>query len=408
MKKFTILLLIIEMGFASCKTKTGDINGGAENSLSNEAASYYYTCPMHPSVISDRPGACPVCGMKLVRKTSTVDTLSNHTEMLHLNERQQMLANIHTDTATIKSIASFNTLTGTVVIDEAGVKVVTSKIKGRIEKLFIKNPGSKIERGDEIFQLYSENLLAEENDFIHLLKQKEEFSSQKELIDKMIQSARKKLLLWGLTSNQIADIERSKTASPLISMFSEVSGYLSLIETREGQYVNEGDVLFEVTDLKKVWVEAQFYADEGVSYRNSPSILLSFDALPGETFYGKIVYANPVIENNTKISLVRIGVENPDEKIKPGMMAFVHLTNGEKKTLVVPRSSLILDKMKTIWVQSEPGMFERRMVQTGLENGREVEIISGVNEGDLIVISGAYLLNSEFILKKGGAVKHQH
>ncbi|MBA4057208.1 MAG: hypothetical protein C0490_21020, partial [Marivirga sp.] len=132
------------------------------------------------------------------------------------------------------------------------------------------------------------------------------------------------------------------------------------------------------------------------------------DAVPQKTFKGQIVFENPSLEGNSKINLVRFQVDNQHNLIKPGMMARVTIDYNQKQTLVVPKEALLIGRMKMIWIEVEPGMFESRTVETGIENKEFIEIIFGVNEGERIVASGGYLLNSEFILKKGASKVHAH
>lgn len=408
-KSYTYLIVVLGyllLLLAACTDKNGH-EGHDHAEADNQE---YYTCPMHPSVISDRPGSCPVCGMDLVQKSNqpVSGDGGDHENMLHITEYQQQLANIKTDTARVKSMGGYRTVTGTVVADETLVKTISARAAGRIEKLFVRNPGEKIEKGSPLIQLYSEQLLADESDYLNALKNREKFSNQQQLVNEFVTAARQKLVLWGLTDKQISALEKSKTVSPYITFYSPESGYLTQLEVREGGYVNEGDVLMEVSGLATVWVEAQLYQDEILPGKNSHKISVVFDAVPGKQYTGEVVFYNPSIEENSKINLVRIRIDNRDEKLKPGMMGYVQLKGNEVKTLVVPKSAILSEEMKTVWVETQPGMFERRMVKTGMENKYEAEITDGIKEGEMVVISGVYLLNSEFILKKGSAVKHQH
>lgn len=387
-------------GMLSCDTKPEEQH---HEHVANEEV--YYTCSMHPSVIADQPGRCPICGMNLIKKT--FQKSDRHGEMLHINEQQQWLANITTDTAQMKNISAYRTINGTVVRDESQVEMIVARISGRIEKLFVRNPADKITKGEALFELYSEQLKSDESDYLNALQQKNKFPEQQKLIDEMIQGAKQKLLLWGLSDQQVMDLKKAGRPSSNITFYSDADGYITQLLVHEGQTVNEGEALFEISKLDTVWVEAQFYANDP-SIKTSPHLLVSFDAFPGEIFKGELVFNSPEIGENTTINKIKISIDNPSGKIKPGMMAYVQLKENSKKTLVVPKSALLAEKMKVLWIQLQPGMFERKMVQTGIENKEEVEIINGIKTGDIIVVSGVYLLNSEFILKNGGTMKHQH
>ena len=218
----------------------------------------------------------------------------------------------------------------------------------------------------------------------------------------MVESARRRLELWTLTEKQISEIERTGKISPLITFYSNRSGYLSELLVREGEYVEAGAALFQLADLSSLWIEAQFYSDEINYLSQSPALQIEFEAFSGERIQGEIVYASPRLEDNTKINLVRVRIDNKQNKYKPGMMAYVFLKRNEKRTLVIPKSALLIGNNITVWVETSDGMFEQHMVEIGIQNKREVEILSGLSAGDQVVTRGAFLLNSAWIVKQGG------
>ena len=196
-------------------------------------------------------------------------------------------------------------------------------------------------------------------------------------------------------------ITQVKKTSPTVNFYSNVNGYLSELNISEGEYVSTGTPLFKIASLETVWVNAEIYQNE-VSYLfQNPEIELEFEALPNEIFKGQIILNPPAFDTDKKISSVKIRVQNTNDKIKPGMMATVSVKRNQKRTLVIPKSALVLSKKISVWIEIKPGMYEIRMVKPGIENKIEVEILSGIDEGDKVVSSGVYLLNSAFILKKG-------
>lgn len=377
---------------------------GSAASKANGQQENYYTCPMHPTVRSDKLGRCPICGMDLVKKESA----QSHENMIHLTGRQQLLINLRTDTAQVATISENNLLLGTVVQDEKEVQLISGRVRGRIEKLYVRNPGETVKKGQLLYLLYSEELLAAQTDFVQALQQYDQFTSQKEILTQLIESAKNKLRLWGLNENQIQSLATSRKPSATTSFYSSASGYLSRVTVTEGNYIEEGTPLFEIADLNSLWIEAQVYPQEYSFLQQNPAVQVEFESLPGASYHAEPVFSTPALEENRKIGLVRFAIKNPNQQIKPGMMAYVRLRRGGKEALVIPKSALLLEKMKTVWVESDEGMFERRMVTTGIENKREVEILSGIIAGEKVVSSGAYLLNSEFVLQQGGAQKHNH
>ncbi len=384
-----ILVIFILMVTFSCKKGEHD-----------HAAAEYYTCPMHTSVRSDKPGACPVCGMGLV-KVKKENTEGMDTTMLTLNEEKQVLANIVVDTARFTMITSQTTLTGKISADENKLTTIASRVRGRIDRLFVRQEGEHITNGQELYSIYSEELLADQNDYLSALQQRNEFPGQQSTVDALIQGSRKKLLLWGMRESQIKTLLASQHASALLTYYSESNGFVAKLLVIEGEYTEIGKPLFQIADLTSVWVETQLYANE-ISYLNEQTeASINIEAFPQKTFKARMVFENPTMEENSKISLVRFRIDNNNNMIKPGMMARVTIDHHRKQTLVIPKTALLIGSMTMVWIEAMPGMFESRIVETGIENKQFVEILSGLKVGELVVTSGAYLLNSEFILKKG-------
>jgi Cu(I)/Ag(I) efflux system membrane fusion protein len=327
-----------------------------------------------------------------------------HEAMLSLTDQERMVANIQIDTAQVKIIFEETTLIGTAAADERNINVISARVKGRLDKLFVRNPGTYVNSGDPLYSIYSEELLAYENEYLLAIDQNKIATTQKKVTQRMVEGARRRLELWTLTERQINDLEKTRNISPLITFYSNRSGYLSELLVREGEYVETGSPMFRLADLSSLWIETQLYSNEINYLRQSPDLEVEFEAFPGERMKGEIVYDNPRLEDNTKINLVRIKVNNQKQNYKPGMMAYVYLKRNRKQTLVIPKSALLLENFTTVWVETPDGMFEQRMVETGITNKREVEIINGLTAGDRVVISGAYLLNSAWKVKQGGGV----
>ena len=323
-------------------------------------------------------------------------------DMLTLNEQQRLVVNLKTDSAQVKKISEETTLIGAAAVDERGINIVSSRVKGRLEMLFVRNPGTYVKTGDPLYSIYSEELLAYESEYLLAIEQDKLATTQKELAQRMVESARRRLELWTLTEKQINELERTGKISPLITFYSNRSGYLSELLVREGEYVEAGTALFQLAELSSLWIEAQLYSGEINYLSQSPSLEIEFEAFSGERIRGEIVYDNPRLEENTKINLVRIRVDNKQNKYKPGMMAYVFLKRNEKRTLVIPKSALLVENNIIVWVEMPDGMFKQQMVKIGIQNKREVEIISGLSPGDRVVTRGAFLLNSAWKVKQGG------
>ena len=325
----------------------------------------------------------------------------NNEEIISLTPRDEQHANIRIDSIRIKQIAEFSTVLGTANFDQRKISVITSRIRGRLDKLFVRNPQQYVKEGQPLYAIYSEELLTFENELLTALQMKAEPSGLEGSLDQLVEAAKKKLMLLGLTNNQIIQLEKSRAASPLITFYSPVSGTLTELAVSEGQYVEEGKALFRVADMSQLWIEAQMYTSELRWFDGKTIIMAEFDAFPGEMFKVVPVFDNPALEADSKISLVRFKVENPYYKLKPGMMAYVNIKRSEKRALVIPKSSIVVGEMISAWVKIGEGRYENRMIRLGIQNKKEVEVLSGLKEGELIVTNGAYLLKSALVLKKG-------
>ncbi|CAN5430528.1 hypothetical protein BH09BAC3_BH09BAC3_06940 [soil metagenome] len=340
------------------------------------------------------------CGKKMVEEHKDHD--SQHDAMLTLTKQERLVANIQIDTAQIKALFEETTLIGTAVVDERAINMISSRVAGRVDKLFVRNPGTFVNKGEPLYSIYSEEILAFENEYLLTIEQNKIAATQKAVTQSMVEAARRRLELWTLSEKQIAELETTKNLSPLITFYSNRSGYLSDLLVREGEYVEIGTPMFRLANLSSLWVETQVYSNEVNYLQQSPDLQVEFETFPGERIKGKIVYDNPRLENDTKINLVRVMINNPKGNYKPGMMAYVYLKRNRKQTLVIPKSALLLQNAITVWIETPEGMFEERMVEIGNSNKREVEILSGLSAGELVVTSGAYLLNSAMKVKQGG------
>lgn len=397
-QKIIFLFISVALMLGSCKnepvTQTNNENGS------------YYTCPMHPSVVSSTPGACPVCNMSLIKVEQKKKTQAGQKgNFVTLEKRQQTLAGIETDTVKFKTIIPASTILGTVAVDEEQVTTISSRVKGRIDKLYIKASGEYIRKGNPLYSIYSEELFADEKEFLALSEKKKEGSNTNKFLDDMLTAAKNKLLLWGLTEKQISEIDKNKTASPQMTFFSQAEGYVTEVPVKEGMYVEEGTTLIKISGLKQVWVEAQIYTNEKITDNNSFQIYSATS--PDEIYNGRLVFNNPSIEAGRKIQLLRIKVDNAKNKLIPGMMVYVNPKQTTQSVLAVPKSAVLLEKMKTVWIKTDETTFVQRMVETGTENKFFIEILSGIKEGEIIVTSGAYLISSELILNSGAGQRHE-
>lgn len=388
MKKYIIIIISALFVFASCKNKKATLVNKDE----------YYTCSMHPQIMQDKPGTCPICHMDLivVKKTNTA------ADEIMLNDEQIRLGNIQTDTIRNGMIGDKVILTATLNTDESKVNSVNARIMGRIDRLYFKNMGDYVPKGAHLYDLYSEELNNAKQEYIAALEKQQTLDNSIIDFNRLVQSARMKLLLWGMSEAQVNELGKSKKSSSLTSFYSNESGFITELPVMEGQYVSEGSTIVKLANLSSLWAEAQVYTSQLSAIDLKGTATVQFPDIPGKEWKGKIEFANPEIVSDSRLNLVRVSIPNPNGLLKPGMPAYVSIKSKELNTLTLPSDAVLRDgKMNVVWVQSGKNSYKMKMVQTGLESGDRLEIKSGLQNGDVVVTRGAYLLNSEFVFKKG-------
>jgi Cu(I)/Ag(I) efflux system membrane fusion protein len=380
MEKYIGLLLLIVI--FSCKKQQEKLPDNV-----------FYTCSMDPQVMDKKPGKCPVCKMELTK--ITVDPSQKG---IKLSEEQMQLANVEIAKVELGMIGTEKVLAATVVINENLKSSISSRMGGRIENLYFKNTGEKIEKGQVLYQIYSEELLTAERDYLSALEQQKQSSDYTGIEA----AAKNKLLLWGLTEKQIEKLRNEKSPSSILPIFSKTKGIITSVEVREGDYVMEGATIFEIADFSTVWIEAQIYSNEVANILAFQDVSARILAFPKSNISGRFSFINPQLLSQSKISLARMEISNPEGRYKPGMQAYITLLENRHQGLYIDPNAVLLDaKGATVWVRNPDGSFINKMVRTGVQSADKIEITRGLEQGDEVVISGAYLINSEYIFKKG-------
>lgn len=397
MKKLTYIVVYtsILLFFQHCKEKPADISEDV-----------YYTCSMDPQVVESKPGKCPICKMDLTPvKKNSGDTKGE----IELSEQQVKLGNIHADTIRNGRIGDQMVLTATLNFDQMNASSMSSRVMGRIEKLYYKNIGDYVPKGKPLYDIYSEDLNNAKQEYLLAVDRKAAFSKETVIdVDQLLQSAKNKLLLWGMSEAQIQELLQSKKATPTTTVFSHAGGYMTELLVREGDYVMEGGTIVKVADLSTLWAEAQVYTSQLSMINRNGTALVQLPDMDGKELRGSIAFVNPEINPDTRINLIRVSIPNPGNQLKPGMPAYVILQSPRRNALSLPIDAVIRDgRGATAWVRTGMHRFKSVAVSTGLEQDDRVEILSGLSEGDIVVTSGAYLLHSEYVFRKG-ADPHQH
>jgi len=388
--RYTLIIATVFLFLISCKNKKE----------APKDPDTYYTCSMDPQVVAYKPGKCPICHMQLtqVRKTN-----GDKKDEIQLSGQQIQLGNIMTDTIGTGTIGDQLVLTATLNFDQMKSSSLSSRVMGRVEKLYFKNLGDYVKKGSPLYDLYSEELNNAKQEYLLTLDKKITFAGETVIdFDQLLQSAKNKLLLWGMSEAQLQELTKNGKAAPITTFYSTAAGYITTLDIREGDYVMEGGTIIKLADLSSLWAEAQVYTSQLADIDRSSIATVQLPDFDGKEIKGRIEFVNPEINPDTRINLIRVSIPNPGNQLKPGMPAYVLLKSPQRKTLTLPIDAVIRDgKGATVWIQTADKTFKSVMVQTGLESDDRIEIISGLTTGEVVVIRGAYLLQSEFIFKKG-------
>ena len=392
-----VLMLIPGLILSACTEKAED------NSTQVKTT---YTCPMHPQIVRDKPGTCPICGMDLV-----VFDRTNKDESITLTESQIALANITTATIGDTAIQNIKNLNARLVINPEKTVYVASRVPGRIDELQIKETGVKVSRGQPLYRIYSEELAGLQQEYLISVAQTKEFPKDQRFRE-IAEAARQKLILYGQSNAQIDDLAKGQKVLPYVTYNSPANGVVAELSVTEGQYVAEGGAIMKIENYDELWVEADLYVSEASVVKVGQAVKVLVAGWEGSPQEMKIQFINPNLQNETQLLQVRGTVKNPTNQWQPGMQANVILPlTKASQGLSVPTGAIIRDgKGDHIWVEIEKGKFVPKMVKIGTQNAEMAEIIEGIEKGDKVVVSGAYLLYSEYILKKGTnpLANHKH
>ena len=388
-----------------------------------ESATEYY-CPMHPTYVSDRPGDCPICNMRLdprpkpAAAPAASDPHAGHAgdadrtatgipgrATVTLDARGRALAGVQVAVAENAQLERSVRTVGTVLADESRVQHIHVKTSGFVERLYIRTTGQFVRRGEPAFELYSPELVASQEEYLRVLQAARELS-QSSLADArrdaedLARAARRRLELFDVPDAFIAEIEKSGTAQRTVTMRAHAGGWVIDKNVVEGDQVEPATVLYTVADLSRVWVEAQFYENEAHLLHPGRSAHVTIPHDPGLRLAGKVAFIYPYVQPTSRTLAVRFEFANPDLLLKPGMFVDVSLDIAAEDGVVVPESAVLDTGERQIVFVVLPGhRFEPREVRAGPRSDGRVHILAGVAAGDSVVVRANFLLDSESRLR---------
>ena len=376
------------------------------DSAAKENSAAEYSCPMHPFVVKQRPGVCPVCGMSLVRKVAGNPAAHPATaERIDISQQQRVMAGIKTVRVEKMPLTREINATGIVTYDQKRQARVSAWVAGRLERIYAESVGAVVSRDRPVAEISSPDLVYAEEEYLIAWKAQRQFASapQASFTDSseaLLFAARERLRLLGFMERQFAQLEREGRPTVRIPVYSPISGVVVEKNVIRGGFVNVGEPLFMVADLSVVWVEAEVFESELALLRPGQRVDIAPQSYPGQTFSGRVSFINPILDPKTRTVKVRIELPNPGFKLKPEM--FVQATIREQlgAGLAVPHSAVVdSGRRKAVWVETTPGAFTAREVAVGARAGEMIQILSGLAEGEMVAASGGYLIDSESQLR---------
>ncbi len=400
------VITIAVMGYLLYPLNKGSIQN------SEQQQKEYYTCPMHPSVISDRPGACPVCGMALVKKTEQKEAESEEMTMLHsvsLSSTQRVMANISVAKALRKTVSKDIQAVGVISYAEPSYRHISMRFPGRLDKLYLSYTGQTVHKGDPVADVYSPEAISAQQEFLLSLDSYEQ-AKQNELtfstssIEQMLEQSKHKLLQWGFTEEQISRLKETRKINSLVTIYSQISGTVVKKSVDPQHYAVSGEDMFDVADLSTVWILLDVYEKDIRFVIRGQSAQITTEAYPNEKFKGHVVFIDPVLNPETRTIRVRTEFPNPQGKLKPNMFVNAKIAIPRANALVVPSTAILSTGKRTVvWVEVKDNTFEPRDVVVGSTNEGFTVVLDGLKEGDTVAETGGFLIDSESALQQPAA-----
>ncbi|MBI3201139.1 MAG: efflux RND transporter periplasmic adaptor subunit [Myxococcales bacterium] len=446
------LVLVASIAAALAGTAGYLLAARAHGAASASAAEkQMYQCPMHPTIVQDHPGECPICGMKLVKveggagsstsgskerkvkfyrspmvpkqtsptprkddmgmdfipvfedegsgDVSPVDGLAS----VDIDPARQQLIGLKTAAVTRGKVSGVWRTVGRVVVDERRVRHVNIKVPVYVERVYVDFVGKPVKRGAPLFSGYSPELLAAQEEYrIALSAQKSLAASPDVPVDSsgLTAAARRKLELLDVPKSAIKRIEQGGKALRALTFHSPIAGVVTKKDVVDGMKLDEGAMPYEIVDLSRVWVLADIYETDLHRVRVGTPAKLILKAYPNRTFEGTAAFIDPVLDPKTRTTKLRLEFANPNGELKPELFGQVTLESGEREGLRIPEDAVIdSGTKKVVFVALGQGKLQPREVVLGDSDGSAVEVVSGLSEGEQVVVRANFLVDSESRLR---------
>ena len=465
-----LALVLVALAFAAGLFLGARRQGGSAPAPAahEHGAATTWTCSMHPQIQLPQPGACPLCGMDLI-PAGDDDGAALDPDQVRLSVSARKLARVQVAPVTRRAVARTVSMVGKVTYDETRVETIAARFAGRLDRLFVDYTGVPVKTGDHLASIYSPELLSAQQELLQAGRAAQEVRGGavpflQETTRATVEASREKLRLWGLKPDQIARIEKSGKLSDHLTLYAHQAGIVVEKHRSEGDYVQEGSKIYTVADLTQLWVHLDAYESDLAWVRYGQAVEFETEAYPGETFEGRISFVDPVLDERTRTVKVRVNVDNQAGRLKPGMfvrgrvhaelmgpgrvydrnlagkwispmhpevvedepgscrvcgmplvaaetLGFVGSEPTRALPLVVPATAPLLTGERAVVYVEDPGAadptYQARVVTLGPRAGEYYVVRDGLKEGELVVVQGAFKLDSALQIRAGRSMMSQ-
>ncbi len=381
-----------------------------------ETVQEIYTCPMHPEIIRDKPGNCPICGMQLVKKETGGEKIIGVSLVTMLKPTNEfVISSIPVVTFRREEEQLEIEALGKVNYDPRHVGSISSRVSGRIEKLYVRFRYQKISKGQRILDIYSPDLMTAQQNLLFLLKNDAANTS-------FIQAAKEKLLLLGMSSQQLQQVIQSGKPSLTIAVFSNYSGHIheaaketnmnnnqsamrdialitEELSLKEGMYLQKGQSVFSVYNPDRAWVILNIYGEHQGLVKTGNAVRVIPETAPDRDFRASIDFIEPFYQKESKTLTARVYFNNSSLKIPIGSQVRANIFGNSREAYWLPTEAVVSLGMDKVIFKKTDGGFKAHKVSIGITNKNKIQILSGINETDSVAVNGQYLMDSESFIK---------
>jgi len=399
-KKFVLLFSIFTFGLSAgvigAKILSSEqMQSTTATSTEAERKPIYWQAPMDPSFRSEGPGKSPM-GMDLIPVYADEGAANDTKNLVRINPVVENNIGVRVASAKYSRDSGVIETVGTIQIDDDRTAVVDVRTEGWIENMPVKAVGDLVNKGDLLFQLYSRPLMSAQEEFLQAARIGRE---------NLIAATRSRLLTLGMSSKSIAALKKRGSATRLINIRAPQTGIVTMMGVGEGAFVKPGVVVLKLVDLRSVWAIADVFEDQVAQIKLGQDVAMTLSAMPGREWKGKVDYIYPTVNAKARTVRVRISFKNDDGVLRPDMFARLTILvdetdNTPERILTIPREALIrTGKSERVILALGDGRYQPAKVVTGRELGEDIEILSGLEYGENIVVSSQFLIDSEASLR---------